>query len=284
MARFNLAFGYLGVPLVLSTIMGCGTNNAERSDAIAPSPTQSSPELATAPSPPEETDPDKTFEPIAGRYCYLLNNGILATYLRFTLDDNNQMKGDARSSIQNEAAGYFTSYAQAFSGTLTESETAVDITTWIEYDVQNTNETWTLTSDTLQTQEHILNLTDCQEVDLAFQDYSGLEAQDLIDSAVKLRTRRVEFEPDTSRTVISDSVLRGDRDVYLLNANGGQQMNVSVQSLEENAVLDVISPSGYILAFSTLDETLVLPHTGDYRVIIGGTRGNATYELTISIQ
>ena len=284
MARFNPAFGYLGVPIVLITIMGCGTDTSERSDAIAPSPTQSTLELATTPVPPEETDLDKTFEPVPGRYCYLLNNGILATYLRFTLDDNNQIKGDARSSVQNEEAGYFTSYAQSFAGTLTKSETAVDITTWIEYDVQNTNETWTLTDDTLQTKEHILNLTDCQEVDVAFQDYSGLEAQDLIDSAAKLRTRRVEFEPDTSRSVISDSVLRGDRDVYLLKANGGQQMSVNVQSLEENAVLDVISPSGYILAFSALNETLVLPHTGDYRVVIGGTRGNATYELTISIQ
>ncbi|ESA34243.1 hypothetical protein N836_17655 [Leptolyngbya sp. Heron Island J] len=284
MARFNSAFGYLGVPIVLSAIVGCGADIPESADAIAPSSPQPTSELANAPTPSQETDPEKTFEPIPGRYCYLLNNGILATYLRFTLDDNNQIKGDARSSTQNEEASFLTSAAHAFSGTLTQSETAVDITTWIEEEVQNTNETWTLTDDTLQTKDNIFNLTDCQLVDPAFQDYSGLEAQDLINSAANLRTRRVEFEPDTNQAVISNSVLRGDRDVYLLKANGGQQMSVSVQSLEDNAVLDVISPSGYILAFSALNETLILPHTGDYRVVIGGTRGNATYELTISIQ
>ena len=61
-------------------------------------------------------------------------------------------------------------------------------------------------------------------------------------------------------------------------------MDVSITALENNAVFDVISPSGYILSLEAVSETVFLPHTGDYQVIVGGTRGNATYELTIGIQ
>ncbi|MEL6232388.1 MAG: hypothetical protein AAFR24_20985 [Cyanobacteria bacterium J06627_3] len=219
-----------------------------------------------------------------GRYCYQFDDGVFTNHLRLRVDQTSQLAGDARSSIQNDDAGYYTSYAQVFSGPLTGHQAAVNITTWIEYDVQDTRETWTFRNDELLTETALLNRADCQLVDLVFQDQEGLEARDLLDGANAVHTQRVEFLPGKSAAIVSNSVIRGERDVYLLGANGGQQMDVSVKALENNAVFDVISPSGYILSRETVSESFFLPHTGDYQVIVGGTRGNATYELTIGIQ
>lgn len=225
---------------------------------------------------------DSQLEP--GRYCYQSDDGSLTSHLRLRVDQTSQLAGDARSSIQNEDAGYYTSYTQVFSGPLTGYQAAVNITTWIEYDVQDTRETWTFTNDELLTETAALERADCQLVDRVFQDQEGLEASDLLDGPNAVHTQRVEFLPGKSAATVSNSVIRGERDVYLLGASGGQQMDVSIKALENNAVFDVISPSGYILSLEAVSETIVLPHTGDYQVIVGGTRGNATYELTVGIQ
>lgn len=282
MVRFASA-GLITAGLV-GLLSGCSPDETIVSDAIAP--TESTPQTtsltAKTSNPASE---ESIFDLAPGRYCYLLNNGILTTYLRLTLN-NNQLTGDARSSVQNEETEQAdpTIHSQAFAGSLTENKAAVDITTWVEADIQETRETWTLTNNTLQTKERVLNLADCEIVDPAFQDHNGLEAKDLIDGANNVRTQRIEFSPGRQYAVASDSVVRGDRDVYLLRAGGGQQMSLYIQSLEDNAVFDVISPGGYILAFSAIDETFLLPHTGDYQVVVGGTRGNATYDLTIGIR
>ena len=203
--------------------------------------------------------------------------------MRLTLN-NNQISGDVRSSLQTEAENDSTTYAQVFSGALIEDTSVVDVTTWLDKDVKDTRDTWILTSNTLQTKDNVLNLTDCKIVDPAFQDYNGLEAQDLLTGANNVRTERIEFDPGRRYAIASNRVVRGNRDIYLLNANGGQQISISLQAIENNAAFDVISPSGYILAFSAINETIVLPHTGDYQVIIGGTASDASYNLTISLQ
>ncbi len=228
---------------------------------------------------------DEVFTPLPGRYCYVFDDGITTSHLRLTLDAGNRIQGDARSSIQNDESAYYTSHAQVFSGNLTNNDqTTVDITTWIEYDVQDTTETWTLTNDELITEKDVLTLTDCGVVNQIFQDQDGLEASDLTDGATVVHTRRVEFAPGRSSADVSNSIVRGERDVHLLGASGGQQMTLLITSLEDNAVFDVVSPSGYILTREAVNTTLLLPHTGDYQVIVGGTRGNTSYELKIGIQ
>jgi hypothetical protein len=32
------------------------------------------------------------------------------------------------------------------------------------------------------------------------------------------------------------------------------------------------------------NESVLLPETGDYQIIVGGTRGNATYTLDVAIE
>lgn len=285
MRRFTaitvLATGLAGI------LSSCGPSRPSSQTVPEPS-TQTATESKTATSassPEEALSAQEVFPLTPGRYCYRLDDGIITTDLRLTLNREAQFEGEARSSIQNDEAAYYTSYTQAFAGTLADAvNAAVDVTTWIEYDVQTTRETWILTDTVLHTEDQTLDLVDCQLVDSVFQDESGLEAADLVDGATAVHRQRVEFAPGERAATVGNAVVRGERDVYLLGASGGQRMDLSITSLEDNAVFDVISPSGYILAREAMDETVVLPHTGDYQVIVGGTRGNASYELTIGIE
>lgn len=98
------------------------------------------------------------------------------------------------------------------------------------------------------------------------------------------RTQRIQFSPNTNSKVISDSVVRGTRDIYLMGAKAAQTMIITITSVENNAVFDVMSPSGQLLAQEKTTYRLVLPKTGDYKIIVGGTRGNASYKLKVEIK
>lgn len=102
-------------------------------------------------------------------------------------------------------------------------------------------------------------------------------------------TKRVRFAKGKSSATLSNSVVRGDRDTYILGAKAGQRMTVRITSLENNAVFQIEGPHGeYLEGAGEVDDatsvTVTLPDTGDYRIIVGGTRGNATYKLTVSIR
>ena len=200
------------------------------------------------------------------------------------MDPDARITGDLAGAVTNEAEGYFTSYRQALDGTIDGNTLNLDVTTWIEFDQQNTQETWQISEQTLSTERETLQAQSCEEVSKVFQNEEGLEASDLIDSADNIETQRVKFAGGKSGTTLSDSVVRGDRHVYLLSAQGGQTMSLDISSLEDNAVFDVVSPSGYILMRESMSESVPLPETGEYKVIVGGTRGNATYDLAVSIE
>jgi hypothetical protein len=100
---------------------------------------------------------------------------------------------------------------------------------------------------------------------------------------------RVKFAPGKSSTTINCAVIRGDRDIYILGAKAGQKMTVNITSLEKNAVFQIENPDGEYLekAGEGDDQTIwsgTLPDPGDYKIIVGGTRGNATYKLSITIK
>lgn len=99
------------------------------------------------------------------------------------------------------------------------------------------------------------------------------------------RTRRVRFPRGRTTKVIKDAVVRGTVDRYILGARKGQTLTVHITSVEDNAVFDVHrSGSKAKLAEESTDWTGELPRTGDYVVEVGGTRGNATYTLEITIR
>lgn len=111
----------------------------------------------------------------------------------------------------------------------------------------------------------------------------------------------VQFPRGSTTTMIEQSVIRGERDLYYLTAKAGQTMDVSISALEKNAVFQIYKPGSKIAMEDGIQEvkgeTLpgvgeeddatawngVLPVSGKYLIVVGGTRGNATYKLKIGI-
>jgi hypothetical protein len=98
-------------------------------------------------------------------------------------------------------------------------------------------------------------------------------------------TRRIRFPRGRTTTIIKGAVVRGDRDRYLLRARAGQTLIVHITSIENNAVFDVHVPGGRrTLAQEATDWTGELPRSGDYVIVVGGTRGNAGYTLEVTVR
>jgi type II secretory pathway pseudopilin PulG len=102
-------------------------------------------------------------------------------------------------------------------------------------------------------------------------------------------TKRIRFARGKHSATVSNSVIRGDVDTYILGARAGQTLSAKIRSIENNAVFDIEGPDGeYLPGAGEGDDatqvTAVLPMSGDYKVVVGGTRGNATYKLTVSIR
>ena len=98
------------------------------------------------------------------------------------------------------------------------------------------------------------------------------------------RTRRIQFARGTNSATVEDAVVRGTRDIYLVNARARQTMTVGITSLEQNAVFDIIAPNGRTLKQEATSFTGKLSAGGDYRIVVGGTRGNASYTLEVTIR
>lgn len=102
--------------------------------------------------------------------------------------------------------------------------------------------------------------------------------------AQQSRTQRIRFLRGSNSTTVQSAVVRGTRDTYLLNARARQTMTVSISSVENNAVFDIVAPNGQNLKQEATSFTGTLPAAGDYKIVVGGTRGNATYRLQVSIK
>jgi hypothetical protein len=103
-------------------------------------------------------------------------------------------------------------------------------------------------------------------------------------------TKRIRFARGSSSAVVEGAVIRGDMDRYILGARAGQEMTVSITSEEDNAVFHIYRPGakkGLEGAGEDQDATEwsgSLPVSGDYIIVVGGTRGNATYRLSVKVE
>lgn len=102
--------------------------------------------------------------------------------------------------------------------------------------------------------------------------------------------KKVRFAKGTSSTTIKGAVIRGERDRYYVAAKAGQTMSVKITSLEKNAVFQICF-AGEQECLPGADEgddamkwSGQLPVNNEYVIVVGGTRGNASYTLTISIK
>ena len=102
--------------------------------------------------------------------------------------------------------------------------------------------------------------------------------------------RKVHFAKGTSSTTIRGAVIRGDRDRYYVSAKKGQTMSVRITSRENNAVFQIYlrgeqeSLPGAGDGDDATKWSGQLPADSEYTIVVGGTRGNATYTLTIAVK
>jgi hypothetical protein len=101
--------------------------------------------------------------------------------------------------------------------------------------------------------------------------------------------KRIKFPKGFSGVTLKGSVLRGDSDTYLLKAGKGQTMTVKITSVENNAVFQIYAPNSKALkgAGETDDAKHwrgKLPLPGDYQIVVGGTRGNASYSISVEVE
>ena len=101
--------------------------------------------------------------------------------------------------------------------------------------------------------------------------------------------QRVRFPRGRTTAVLKGAVVRGTQDQYILGARAGQTMTVHITSREKNAVFAILDPNGTALegaeeGSDATDWTGRLPSTGDYSIWVGGTRGNASYTLEVTIR
>lgn len=261
-------------------------SDASSEDSTATGSKKTPDDSAITPSEEQPKDTPKPVFPVleAGTYCYDFDDDSKGIQARITIDPNDRVIGDIQGVIHDDVNAYYTSYRQAVDGTIDGSNLNVDVVTWIEYDKQNQQETWQVSSTELKMDRDSLSKASCEQINKAFQSKNGLEAKDLTANANNVRSQEVFFPAGESGTTVSNAVVRGDRDVYTLIAQGGQTMTLSITSLENNAVFDVVAPSGVILGTELTEEVTLLPDTGTYEIIVGGTRGNASYNLAITIE
>lgn len=113
--------------------------------------------------------------------------------------------------------------------------------------------------------------------------------------------QELRFRPGTSEAVVDGAVLRGERDQHVFRAKAQQQLTVRIRSAEDNAVFAIYRPGyrkvtsdgiqeirGQALPGAAEDKEIkswrgVLPESGKYLILVGGTRGNAEYQLQVQI-
>jgi hypothetical protein len=102
--------------------------------------------------------------------------------------------------------------------------------------------------------------------------------------------KKVRFVRGASSITLRNAVIRGDRDRYYVGAKAGQSMSVKITSTEKNAVFQIYFHGEEESLPGAGDEDDAtnwsgeLPIDNEYVIVVGGTRGNANYALTIAIK
>ena len=102
--------------------------------------------------------------------------------------------------------------------------------------------------------------------------------------------QKIHFARGSSSATMRGTVVRGDSDRYYLSAKKGQTMSVKITSEEDNAVFQIYLPGeeealpGAADGDDAKNWSGELPSDAEYVIVVGGTRGNASYTLKVSIE
>lgn len=101
----------------------------------------------------------------AGAYCYRTDEPKLQAIAELLVEPDKSVTGTLAATVTDAANGYYTSYDQTLAGELKGDQLTASITTNIEDDVQQTNETWTLNDKQLSSDSAIfLKRVNCEEI------------------------------------------------------------------------------------------------------------------------
>ena len=113
-------------------------------------------------------------------------------------------------------------------------------------------------------------------------------------AAARVQTKPLKFSAGASSATVSGALVRGDEDQWTVGARKGQQLTASVSALEQNAVITIYKPgwkkdadghpTGATVKVEATRWSGALPASGDYLISVDGTRGNASYKLTVAIK
>ncbi len=101
--------------------------------------------------------------------------------------------------------------------------------------------------------------------------------------------KRIKFKKGESSATVTGAAPRGETVNYVLKAAKDQSMKISIASVENNAVFQVkdLSTGYYLTNAGELDDATswegTLPSDGEYRIIVGSTRGGTEYTLKVTI-
>ena len=102
--------------------------------------------------------------------------------------------------------------------------------------------------------------------------------------------KKIRFARGTSSATIKGAVVRGGRDRYYIGAMKGQTMTVKITSAEKNAIFQIYfhgeeeALPGAGEGDDATNWSGELPIDNEYVIVVGGTRGNASYNLTVSVK
>ncbi len=102
------------------------------------------------------------------------------------------------------------------------------------------------------------------------------------------KNETIRFDTGPMSVTLDGTVISGQRDRYNLSLIKGEMLDVIITSLEANAVFSIIGPDGNALPGTeegkdTNNWAVPAPSDGTYSIVVGSTRGNATYTLNVSV-
>jgi hypothetical protein len=96
----------------------------------------------------------------------------------------------------------------------------------------------------------------------------------------------IQIPAGQSSVTVNGAIARGDgAKAYSLSARKGQVLALSAFSPGNAAVFELQTSTGRTISDRDVQNlTTVLPETGTYRVIVGASRGNASFSLQVTIK
>ena len=98
----------------------------------------------------------------------------------------------------------------------------------------------------------------------------------------------IRFDTEPLSITLDGAVISGQRDRYNFGVMKGEMIDVVISSTEGNAVFSIIGPDGNALLGTEegkdINNWAVQASTeGTYSIVVGSTRGNATYKLVVNV-